>query len=153
MSKAIYDDTPVEEIPALHRQAYSTFLSGKTRSIEYRKRQIKQLGFLIQDNEQQFCRALEKDFGRPAFETITGELNPAKQEIEEVYNHLDKWAKPVRVQTSFAWKGVKPTVYQEPKGAPRRPLLPMLPFTPTPPPSRRRRPRHRHLELSVHTFE
>ncbi|KWU41154.1 aldehyde dehydrogenase [Rhodotorula sp. JG-1b] len=116
MSKSIYDDTPVDEIPALHRQAYATFLSGKTRSIEYRKRQIKQLGFLIQDNEQQFCRALEQDFGRPAFETITGELNPAKQEIQEVYNHLDKWAKPVRVKTSFAWKGVKPTVYQEPKG-------------------------------------
>lgn len=130
MSKGIYSDTPVDEIPALHRQAYATFLSGKTRSIEYRKRQIKQLGFLIQDNEQEFCRALEQDFGRPAFETITGELNPAKQEIEEVYHHLDQWAKPVRVKTSFAWKGVKPTVYQEPKGAVHvRPLS--IKFSPT----------------------
>ncbi|GAA5863483.1 hypothetical protein JCM3774_005309 [Rhodotorula dairenensis] len=116
MASSIYDDTPVDRIPALHQQAYSTFLSGKTRPIEYRKRQIKQLGFLIQDNEDLLCRALEQDFGRPRFETVTGELNPAKQEINEVYAHLDQWAKPVRVQTSFTWKGVKPTVYQEPKG-------------------------------------
>ncbi|GAA5990771.1 hypothetical protein JCM10908_000008 [Rhodotorula pacifica] len=115
-ASGIYDDTPVDQIPALHQQAYSTFLSGKTRSIEYRKRQIKQLGFLIQDNEDKFVRALEQDFGRPRFETITGELNPAKQEINEVYAHLEKWAKPTRVSTTFMWKGVKPTVYHEPKG-------------------------------------
>ncbi|POY72202.1 hypothetical protein BMF94_4778 [Rhodotorula taiwanensis] len=115
-AKGIYDDTPVDSIPAKHEQAYQTFLAGKTRDIAWRKRQIKQLGFLIQDNEDKFVKALEADFGRPAFETITGEINPAKQEINEVYDHLDKWSKPVRVKTTFAWKGVKPTVYQEPKG-------------------------------------
>lgn len=147
-AKGIYDDTPVDSIPAKHEQAYQTFLSGKTRDIAWRKRQIKQLGFLIQDNEDKFVKALEADFGRPAFETITGEINPAKQEINEVYDHLDKWSKPVRVKTTFAWKGVKPTVYQEPKGEPSRTESAHVPRGRADPFLRgRRRPRHWHLEL------
>lgn len=45
------------------------------------------------------------------------ELNPLKGEINEAYDHLDKWAKPDKVKTSLVWGLAKATVYSEPKGA------------------------------------
>ncbi|GAA5898889.1 hypothetical protein JCM5296_004411 [Sporobolomyces johnsonii] len=110
------DFTPVEQIQPAYDTVNQTFLSGKTRPLEWRKHQIKQLGFLVQDNEDAFVSALEQDLGRPAFETIVAELNPVKAEINEVYDHVEKWAKPKRVKTVAMWKLSKPTVYSEPKG-------------------------------------
>ncbi|BGO91106.1 Hexadecenal dehydrogenase [Rhodotorula toruloides] len=113
---AAMQDTPIDSIPQAYDTVTKAFLSGKTRPIAWRKAQIKKLGFLVQDNEDAFVRALEQDFGRPAFETITAEINPVKAEINEVYDHLEKWAKPRRVKTSATWYATKPTVYSEPKG-------------------------------------
>ncbi|GAA5912424.1 hexadecenal dehydrogenase [Sporobolomyces salmoneus] len=110
------DFTPTEQIQPAYDAVYETFLSGVTRPVSWRKHQIKQLGFLIQDNEDAFVKALETDFGRPAFETIVAELNPVKAEINEVYDHVEKWATPTKVSTVFMWKAAKPTVYYEPKG-------------------------------------
>ncbi|GAA5989670.1 hypothetical protein JCM5350_001658 [Sporobolomyces pararoseus] len=110
------DYTPTEQIQPAYDTVYETFLTGKTRPVSWRKHQIKQLGFLIQENENAFVKALESDFGRPAFETIVAELNPVKAEINEVYDHVEKWAKPTKVSTVFMWKAAKPAVYHEPKG-------------------------------------
>ncbi|GAA5840296.1 hypothetical protein JCM5353_002815 [Sporobolomyces roseus] len=110
------DFTPIEQIKPAYDTVYETFLTGKTRPVSWRKHQIKQLGFLVQDNEDAFVKALESDFGRPAFETIVAELNPVKAEINEVYDHVEKWAKPDAVSTVFMWKAAKPKVYHEPKG-------------------------------------
>ncbi|BGP39510.1 Hexadecenal dehydrogenase [Rhodotorula kratochvilovae] len=110
-------DSNVDDIPKAHETVYKTFLTGKTRPVAWRKAQIKQLGLLVQDNEDAFVKALEQDLSRPAFETITAELNPIKAEINEVYRHVEKWAKPQRVKTAVTWISAKPTVYSEPKGA------------------------------------
>ncbi|GAA5905142.1 hypothetical protein JCM8208_000292 [Rhodotorula glutinis] len=109
-------DTNVDDIPQAHETVYRTFLSGKTRPLAWRRNQIKQLGFLVQDNEDAFCKALEQDLGRPAFETITAELTPIKAEINDVCDHFEKWAKPQKAKTVFNWAAAKPTVYSEPKG-------------------------------------
>ncbi|GAA5941769.1 hypothetical protein JCM3775_000098 [Rhodotorula graminis] len=109
-------DTNVDDIPQAHETVYRTFLSGKTRPLAWRRNQIKQLGFLVQDNEDAFCKALEQDLGRPAFETITAELTPIKAEINDVCDHFEKWAKPQKAKTAFSWVAAKPTVYSEPKG-------------------------------------
>ncbi|GAA6056638.1 hypothetical protein JCM3770_006323 [Rhodotorula araucariae] len=109
-------DSNVDDIPKAHETVCRTFLTGKTRPIAWRKSQIQQLGLLVQDNEDAFVKALTQDLGRPAFETITAELNPMKAEINEVYRHVEKWAKPQRVKTALTWVAAKPTIYSEPKG-------------------------------------
>ncbi|GAA6008463.1 hexadecenal dehydrogenase [Rhodotorula paludigena] len=109
-------ETSVDNIQKAYDTVTETFLSGKTRPIAWRKHQIKQLGFLVQDNEDAFCAALEKDLGRPHFETITAEINPMKAEINDVHDHVAHWAKPTRVKTSPTWMAAKPTIYHEPKG-------------------------------------
>lgn len=53
----------------IHERARQAFLSGKTKSIPFRKAQIAQVGYLIKDNEQRIKDALKLDLCRPEFET------------------------------------------------------------------------------------
>ena len=84
--------TPVDQIPQVRRTASDSTLDrspsisphaslacsrcqiiervrknwdgGRSRPLEYRKNQIKQLGFLVQDNEEAFVQALASDVRR-----------------------------------------------------------------------------------------
>jgi hypothetical protein len=47
---------------------------------------------------------------------VVSEINQIKAEINESYDHLDKWAKPVKVKTTAAWALASATVYNVPKG-------------------------------------
>ena len=49
--------------------ARHTFLSDRARSVEFRKEQIAQVGYLLRDNEDRFKEALKLDLGRHAVET------------------------------------------------------------------------------------
>ncbi|SCZ93841.1 BZ3500_MvSof-1268-A1-R1_Chr6-3g08920 [Microbotryum saponariae] len=111
------DYTPVDQIKPAYDEIVKTFLTGKTRSIKWRKQQLKQLGFLIQDNEAAFIEALRSDLSRPEFETTIAELNPLKTDVNEAYDHLDKWAKPVKAKTTAVWALANAYIYNEPKGA------------------------------------
>lgn len=53
----------------IRERARQAFLSGKTKSIPFRKAQIAQVGYLIKDNEQRIKDALKLDLCRPEFET------------------------------------------------------------------------------------
>ncbi|ORY88124.1 Aldehyde/histidinol dehydrogenase [Leucosporidium creatinivorum] len=108
--------TSLDQIDDAYTSVVEAKNSYNTRSISYRKAQIKQLGWLLQNHEKQFEAAVLSDLGRPAFETISAELNPMKAEINEAYSHLDKWAKPRKVKTSMVWGLAQATVYPEPKG-------------------------------------
>ena len=57
---------PVSQIRLRARRAYA---SGKTRSVQFRKDQIAQVGHMVKDNEQRFVDAFKLDLGRPEFET------------------------------------------------------------------------------------
>ena len=53
----------------IHAAAQAAFRSGRTRSVEFRKAQIAQVGYMLQDNEDRFREALKSDLGRPYQET------------------------------------------------------------------------------------
>ncbi|KAL8281359.1 hypothetical protein RQP46_006393 [Phenoliferia psychrophenolica] len=108
--------TPLSQILPAYEKVTETFRAGTTRSIEWRKGQLKQLGLLLQENEQAITDAVQADLGRPAFETITGEIEPTKGEIAEAMRNLKSWAAPRKVSTSLAWYFAKATIYPVPKG-------------------------------------
>ncbi|KAK4055969.1 Hexadecenal dehydrogenase [Microbotryomycetes sp. JL221] len=113
---ASHKDTPLDQIPKYLDELRKTFFSHKTRDIKWRKHQIKQLGFMVQDNEQLFKDAIQADLGRHGAETVLSELNPMKAEINEAYAHVEKWAKPTKVKTTATWLISSPTVTPQPKG-------------------------------------
>lgn len=103
--------------------------SGRSRPLAYRKNQIKQLGFLIQDNEDAFVQALASDVRRPSprFTLIVqlgrdrtgsyiGDLNIVKSDVKHVLSHIDKWAKPESIGFSLVWAATRPKIYKEAKG-------------------------------------
>ena len=53
----------------IHQHAREAFLSGKAKSIAFRKEQIAQVGYLLKDNEQRIKDALRQDLNRPDQET------------------------------------------------------------------------------------
>ncbi|KAG9021968.1 hypothetical protein FS837_006833, partial [Tulasnella sp. UAMH 9824] len=67
--------TPIDDIPKIRERLQAGFNSGKLRSIEYRKNQLLQLAYLVQENSKRFEDASRVDLGRPAVETRVSEFN------------------------------------------------------------------------------
>jgi aldehyde dehydrogenase (NAD+) len=77
------------------------FESGKSRDVSFRKNQLRKLKSLLKNNEDDFFRALDADFQKPAFETYATELLVTYQEIDHLLNNLSHWAKPKKVKSSL----------------------------------------------------
>lgn len=113
------------------------FRSGKSKNIEYRKYQLLQLGYMIQDNMKRFEEALAADLGRPPFESHlcaqisfvvtlhtliclcyppSLEIGASITEARTAWSGVDKWAKPERPPFSINATPMRPVVYKEPKG-------------------------------------
>jgi len=108
--------TPVDQIPQIIERVRKNWDGGRSRPLEYRKNQIKQLGFLVQDNEEAFVQALASDLGRDRLGAYIGDLNIVKSDVKHVLSHLSKWAKPESPGFSLVWAATRPKTYKEPKG-------------------------------------
>ena len=53
----------------IHAELRAGFNSGKLKSIEYRKYQLLQLAYLVQENADRIEKALQSDLGRPTIES------------------------------------------------------------------------------------
>ncbi|EPS94633.1 hypothetical protein FOMPIDRAFT_1026135 [Fomitopsis schrenkii] len=108
--------TPVEDIPLIHTELRKVFRSGKTKSVAFRKQQLSNLCYLIEDNWERFKDALQSDLGRPREEAELLELNGTLIEVKEAYDKVEKWAAPDSAPFSWLWFAMSPHVRNEPKG-------------------------------------
>lgn len=60
--------TPLEDIPTIFNDLRSTFRTGKTKPIAYRKQQLAQLAWMLRDHQKRWGDALKADLGRPSLE-------------------------------------------------------------------------------------
>jgi aldehyde dehydrogenase (NAD+) len=114
MSELAY--TPLEEIEKAHRELRKGFESGKLKSIAYRKYQLLQLGYLVQDNAKRFEEALASDLGRPALEAKFLEIGATIGEAKTCYDNVEKWAKPESPPFSLNFTPMRPVIRKEAKG-------------------------------------
>eukprot|EP00755_Sulcionema_specki_P021582 Sspe_Gene.74500::Locus_46269_Transcript_1_1_Confidence_1.000_Length_1805::g.74500::m.74500/K00128/ALDH; aldehyde dehydrogenase (NAD+) len=93
------------------------FATGKTRDIEWRKRQLRQIVKMVEERHEEMTSAVRADLGGPKIRGL-GELGCLKA-ADFALQHLDKWVKPEVVTTplevSPSMMG-KSTVRKEPKG-------------------------------------
>ncbi|KAF4450484.1 Aldehyde Dehydrogenase [Fusarium austroafricanum] len=89
------DRVSEEKFEAVYKQLRSTFSSGKTKDLKWRKWQLKQLFWLLDENESAFIDALAKDLNRSAFESLMADINEAKKAVLEALDHLEEWARDV----------------------------------------------------------
>ncbi|CAG8593105.1 8784_t:CDS:2 [Acaulospora morrowiae] len=79
-----------------------SFTNNLTKSLSYRKRQLRQLYKLLEENEDEICDALYKDLRRPKTETMIGEISWCKKESLDAIENLDGWSKPEYVKVGIA---------------------------------------------------
>ncbi|KAF5026814.1 hypothetical protein F66182_1098 [Fusarium sp. NRRL 66182] len=101
-----------------HKQLVQTFATGKTKSIQWRKWQLKQMWWMLEDNEQAIIDALAADLGRDRFEAVASDLLNLRTDILEHLTHVEEWAadKPVASAGFFMGRLGKARIRQEPLG-------------------------------------
>jgi len=65
-----------------------TFMTGKTKSVEWRKQQLRQMLKGIREMTIQMTAAIEKDLGKSPFVTELTSLQPCIWDIEYSLDHV-----------------------------------------------------------------
>jgi aldehyde dehydrogenase (NAD+) len=89
----------IEEIVAKQRAFY---LSGATRSFEFRQKALRKLQSALRENEDKIAEALVKDLGKPPFESYMSETGMVLDELRYQLKHLRGWMRDKRVRTPLA---------------------------------------------------
>src|SRR6266481_196309 len=77
------------------------FLSGVTRSAEWRESQLRALRSMMKDHADDFYAALWSDLRRNRIEADFVDVKFMTSEIDHVLAHLRRWMKPVRIRTPY----------------------------------------------------
>ena len=81
------------DIPATVRRLRQTFATGRTRSVEWRKGQLRALERLMTENETAIADALDKDLGRSPFEAWLADVASTAGEAAFAAKNVGKWMK------------------------------------------------------------
>ncbi|OAG37331.1 hypothetical protein AYO21_08408 [Fonsecaea monophora] len=112
-----FQTTPVESIPTVVTRLRKTFLSGKTRPLQFRLEQLRKLYWAIEDNEAELVEACKRDLGKGYFESIVTEVSWCKNDIIYIQKNLEKWSKDEKpADISFMNKFVSPRIRKDPLG-------------------------------------
>ncbi|MBX7068263.1 MAG: hypothetical protein K1X38_02645, partial [Microthrixaceae bacterium] len=72
----------------------ATFDSGRTRPMQWRRRQLEGLLRLLGERESDLVDAVVADLGRPAIEAFGTEVGHVRLQVRHVLKHFESWAKP-----------------------------------------------------------
>ena len=92
------------------------FLTGETKNIAFRKKQLQNLKKAILDNEQNIYNALKIDLGKTEIESYMCEFALVINEIDYMLKHIKSFSKPKRVHTEIANFPAKSYTISSPKG-------------------------------------
>lgn len=94
----------------------ATFDSGRTRPLEWRRKQLEQMIAMLEENEQRFLEALHADLGKPAIEGFITDIAFVAGEIRSMVKHLRAWNRPERVGTPLVALPARSRLVPEPLG-------------------------------------
>ena len=81
------------DIPAVVARLRATYATGRTRDLQWRKRQLLALAQAMEENETAIAKALEADLGRKPFEAWLADSVGTIAEAKDAAKNLHKWAK------------------------------------------------------------
>jgi aldehyde dehydrogenase (NAD+) len=94
----------------------TTFDSGRTRPVEWRRAQLHALKQLLVDGEEELSAALERDLGKSALEGFLTEIALVRAEIDDTLRHLDAWMRPAKVSVPVKQQPGKARIHRDPLG-------------------------------------
>lgn len=93
--------TTREDFEDSYRTLFTTFSTGRTKSLAWRRWQLKQLWFLIEDNEDRINEALRKDLNRHRFESMLGDISAVKGDVLSHLKHMKEWTADESLDAGF----------------------------------------------------
>lgn len=83
-----------ELITSAVKKVRETFRSGRTKDVEFRREQLRNLLKLLEENEDEVVQAVGKDLHKPKAEAVLAEILMVKNDIAYALNNLSEWTKP-----------------------------------------------------------
>lgn len=93
-----------------------TFLTGKTKDISFRIKQLKNLARGLKEMSAKLDEAIQKDIGLSPFMNFMASTTPCLNEIEDCIRNVRKWAKPEKTNTPLPLGPAKSYIVPEPYG-------------------------------------
>lgn len=93
-----------------------SFADGKTRSIEFRKKQLSSLAKFLSENESLIVSALKEDIQKPWFETKMVEIDFVLNDIRGQLFNIDQYATPQAVPKTLVTAVDNAFIQPEPYG-------------------------------------
>jgi len=106
----------VEHIEHLIDEQRRYFDSGATRSLAFRKDQLKKLKKAISSNEKKITEALYRDLHKSDFEAFATEIGILYDSISFALKNLEEWMHPVTTSTPIQFQPGKSFIVREPYG-------------------------------------
>ena len=117
MGSENYNYESIEDIQSSFFTLTGSFRAGKTKDVAWRKWQLKQLWWLVDDNESALLDAIEKDLNRPRAESYLTDLAGIRKDIIYHLDNIDVWAADETIGESFISRSLGVArVRKEPKG-------------------------------------
>ena len=108
--------TPDLDAAALVARLRATFDNGKTRSLDWRRGQLKAMRKMLTEREPELQEALRADLGKPPLEAYATDIGFVINEIDYAARRLRRWTRGKRVPTPLATKPAKARLVPEPLG-------------------------------------
>jgi len=108
--------SPTVDAPTINKALRATFDSGRTRPVEWRRRQLTGLRRMLDEHDAELTAALRSDLGRPSMEAYAADLGHAKGELRHLAAHVGRWTKPRRVRMPATVMPARGWVQPEPLG-------------------------------------
>ncbi len=114
--KEVMNNISPEEIVKTLKEQRLFFQSLKTRDLDYRIRQLKDLKTAIKKYEEEITDALGKDLHKSLEESYLTEISIVTQEIDLHIKKLKSWAKPQKVSVPIHLQPSNARILYEPLG-------------------------------------
>ncbi|MFC4600144.1 aldehyde dehydrogenase [Cohnella hongkongensis] len=92
------------------------YLTGETRSVAFRKKQLAKLREAVRRHEPELLAALKEDLNKSEQEAYTTEIGMVLAELRTALRHVRRWSKPNKVRTPMTHFGASSRIIPEPYG-------------------------------------
>ncbi|NXS56568.1 AL3B1 dehydrogenase, partial [Brachypteracias leptosomus] len=100
----------------LVNQLRASWLSGKTRPLEYRVAQLEALGRFLDEKKQEILKATAMDMNKPPCEAEYTEILLCKNELNDTLNNLSHWMKDKHVDKNLVTRLDSAFIRKDPYG-------------------------------------
>nr|AFK48458.1 unknown [Medicago truncatula] len=104
------------EVEETVRDLRQYFKTGKTRSVTWRKNQLKALLNLIHENEDAISKALYQDLGKHPVEAYRDEIGGVEKSAQNSLDCVEKWMAPKKSNIPLVFFPAKGELLPEPLG-------------------------------------